>query len=89
MENYILNSGEQISNQINVSDNQIPQIIDRLGNEIRVISTKFCKASFFDTIDFADCLFDLIENSNGNYYNPVSFRYNLDPTFWKDIIESY
>ena len=51
MNNYIFNSAEQISSRINVSDNQLPQIVDRLGNEIRVISTKFCKASFFDTID--------------------------------------
>jgi len=88
MENYI-NTNKGFQNDPVASSENLTNANNNMLNEIRVISTKFCIASRFDTIDFVDCIFDLIECSVGNYYNPVSFRYNMDPTFWKELIDSY
>ncbi len=88
MENY-LGTNNEVPNEYINSGEHLPQTKNNILNEIKVISTRFCIASKFDIIDFVNCIYDMIESSQGNYYNPVSFRYNMDPTFWMELIDSY
>ncbi len=58
-------------------------------NPLQVFSTKLLHSEVIHSAQFESYFYSLLFKSKSEYYNPINFRHNLDPSFWKDLIDSY
>ncbi len=56
---------------------------------LNICSSGFLKAEEIHPVQFESYFYSLLLKSKSDYYNPINFRHNLDPTFWQDLLDSY
>ncbi len=59
------------------------------GLPVRIHSTGLIKSEEIHPVQFENYFYSILLKSRSEYYNPVNFRHNLDPSFWQDVIDSF
>ncbi len=59
------------------------------GLPVKIHSTGLIKSEEIHPVQFENYFYSILLKSRSEYYNPVNFRHNLDPSFWQDVIDSF
>ncbi len=59
------------------------------GMPVKIHSTGLIKYEEIHPVQFEKYFYSMFIKSKSKYYNPVNFRHNLDPSFWRDLLDRY